>query len=388
MARLTQHTNAMPPKTAVSTPQAAQAVSPNVRNVVTPAIRPAHRRYPRWFFPVLSVTVFLTAGQLGHQVATGGLEYARKSAWKPGVQHTLKLPVPNLAWFAVAPQGNFYLVGYWTGNSARLELYKSSGELAWSQAHLLLDRPAFSQDGTEIFNGTEVLDAKTGKAIARISVAKPTYDIAWAAKGSRAVWKAGKNIQFWDRLSRSIHTIPLESPAQVSGELKVSPDGRWLATIYLDKYKANVALWDLDKPGKPQLFPVGHSGNESFGLEFSPDSQKLLYAGKESVMPLAQGRDWVSVWSLDGSKATFTFAPDQPVEKGVWSQDGKRIALRGAGEWGIYDVKTWERLWSTRYTTTSFMNEISFTQDNKLYYYDSFQEQWSLEYWDLGNALK
>ncbi|MGC4043858.1 MAG: WD40 repeat domain-containing protein [Armatimonas sp.] len=379
MARLTQQTTSPPQKSAMSM---RQSVLPSSRNIVAPEIRPTRRRFPRWFLPVLAIAIFLTIGELAYSIARSAMESAQKDGRKPTNKHAVTtLPVPGSATYAVAPRGDRYLVGYAgykAENSAHMELHKISGELLWSRGYQKAGL-AFSEDGSEIFSGTEVLDARTGKAIVQVPAENATHEVIWSANGSRAVWSNKNDVRIWERTTGKMRSFPLNMKSKGADctQLTLSPNGRWLAAIIYDEYTNGVALWDLTQLGEPKLFPVGMSLGETTIPVFSPDSKKLLF-----------GRNGVTIYSLE-SKSLYTFAPGQMVHRAAWSPDGKNLVLRGGDDWGVYNATSGKRLWSASHHTEDFIDTLYFTQGNYIYYCDERDnKQWFLDYWDLSKVLK
>lgn len=391
MARLTQSNNnnsQASNSTIMSTPQAVQNVAPGVQAAVRPAKR--RRRYPRWFFPVLSLALLLTLGQFAYRAAVGGMELARENGWRSRVKHTLTLPLPASVRYAITPQGDKYLVGIGREGQLQLELYKTSGELLWKR-NLRVIEPVFSQDGTQIFNGAEALDTTTGKVIARVPTEESGYAVTWSASGNRAAWQNKNGIHIWDRTTNRTQLIALKNYTVGPGRSSLSPNGKWLATLVYDtKYRGNVAFWDLSKSTAPELYPVGTPSGGGFSLTFSPDNQRLLYAGKESKeysvgsAGYSAPREMVSLWTLDNSRPVYEFFPGHSAVTAVWSPNGKTLALRGGDSWSVYNTDSGKKLWSASHRTEHFFNGLYFTKDSKLYYYDFAKNDWSLEYWDLA----
>jgi len=164
--------------------------------------------------------------------------------------------------------------------------------------------------------------------------------------------------------------------------LHFSPDGRWLASCdtvsgYRGSLGNSIRIWDVESRSLRALVPCGYGGqNETYQVEFSPDSQRLAFAQYNGatfvILDLKIGRVQESsqrgmlhnsgfTWSPDGTKLASVsdrlriwnsrtlkllqegdLTPHRPWGHKVgWSPDGKWLATtHEGGKLAIRDATT------------------------------------------------
>ena len=152
---------------------------------------------------------------------------------------------------------------------------------------------AYSPDGNLIatveavrsVHGTLTLwDANTGQAIKNIASgnSEAAFALAFHPDGKRiAVGTASGVIEIWDWEKETHTTLPRLHYANIYG-LDFDPEGKWLASAGRDALR----LWDV---GQARLRWELHQGEDTRGVEFSPDGRRLVAHGYDRT---------VQIWDL------------------------------------------------------------------------------------------
>jgi Tol biopolymer transport system component len=146
-----------------------------------------------------------------------------------------------------------------------------------------------------------------------------------------------------------------------------SPDGGHIAYLHSAFAKpggpaVNDELWVVAPDGTNARRLVARtSGGSTYGLEWSPDSTRIMYSPSVVVVDAATGRvllqtdDGAGSWSPDGSR----IAVSNPHTIEVINADGSgRHTVAGAGPVGGRDTEDLDPLWSPDGTRIVFTREI------------------------------
>lgn len=250
----------------------------------------------------------------------------------------------NLLWktrighyaFAVAwsPDGRKIAGGAGDGNVTLLDASNGQQLAAYTDQSGAIEGLAWSPDSTFIVAGSQdktadVWNVRTGKrvlsytghsaAVARVAWSPDGKHIASASyDGTVQVWDAstGKRL-----LSYSGNGAPVWSVAW-------SPDGKHIVSgtgaagaFPPVRAQNTVKIWD-PTTGQTVLTYTGTSDQyETYALAWSPDSQSIVSAGDDQIIP---------VWNATTGKDLFHYqGQSQGIFGLAWSADGTRIASAG-----------------------------------------------------------
>lgn len=396
MPRLTQSNSVVPSSSSVSTPHVVEDLTPSVQKVVTPTVQPLRRRYPLWFFPALLTAVGLTGTELWNWQAKQAHRQALDNAQISQTRHRSGLPIRG-GTYAVSPKGDKFAVAYIVDKDSYQEVRRISGELLWKTKDAVV-YPVFSQDGARLFNGSEVFDAETGRRLTQIPRERSGYGYSWDSQGSRAVWNRGVDVQVWDKTTNKTRTLVIPEKDEFDRGMSlyssgtcISPDGKWVSTLVSNgrSDESRVLLWNLATPGKPRAFPVQHDSGGAVSLAFSPNSKALLYTGEKRTGDTWSGQKWVGAWDVNTGRTVLNVYPEERGSLVAWSPDSRYAVVRDWNVWSLYEVATGKRVWQTPVQEKSVFNAITFTEDKKLYFYESDEKKNEryLKYWDLAKVL-
>lgn len=196
--------------------------------------------------------------------------------------------------------------------------------------------PCFEAGGARLLvatpSGVHWLDAATGEAgpsfcegtFSRIALSS---DGRWAAMSTPA-----GDIFIHDARSRARLHGPLRVPSEATAiDLNFSPDGRWFAACTgTQQGTGQIGVWEM--PGAIPSPPAAEAHNRDvFGVDFSPDSRRLLAWGFQNT----RVRD-----PAEKSAPSEVLARDGFVNMAAWSPDSSMIATCGTlGQTFIWDVR-------------------------------------------------
>jgi WD40 repeat protein len=229
-----------------------------------------------------------------------------------------------------------------------------------------------------------VFDVATGRELHQFrGHADQVLGIVFLSSGREAITSSDDgSIRVWE-VATGHEVRQFTKPLVPVGELSLSSDGRWLATIDRPKKQRGgyvigegsrpndlspIRLWDVATGREVRLFP-GHNGGSQY-LAFTPDGRRLLSGALDRLIrewDLATGRElralpqaWCRGLALSPDGRTFADmgwyairlrdlangADRVPVTAPNWgpdfmaqSSDGRTVATAGANEPAIY---VWE----------------------------------------------
>ncbi|MBO0697348.1 MAG: hypothetical protein J2P46_03045, partial [Zavarzinella sp.] len=201
-------------------------------------------------------------------------------------------PVPADHWFsgvALSPDGSRAVRVLARGGTWCYDT--RSGQTLWR--HARTGDAVFSPDGTTLAigrpsQGFHVLDAATGRVVRTVGISSPVTPTAdqsqwtFTPDGQALVVPAGGAKALEDGL-RPTHGVALLPSASAWGRTvtAVSPDGRWLAIGY---ESGSIVLFETASGARVREIGA-HLGPVS-QLTFSPDSRRLLSAGRDLTVLL------------------------------------------------------------------------------------------------------
>jgi WD40 repeat protein len=242
-----------------------------------------------------------------------------------------------------SPDGSFLAI---KRSESELEIWDirqgvSAGKLTTAGS---FDSIAFSQDNSSLAiiesNQVNIFDTRTGELVLNIPAsgaggefsiqeASLSPDGSYAAINGATAGEAG--LLLWDvRGNKLITNWKSGISDSHSGEMKFSPDGKWIATyVYTLQDRtmnaSNVVLFDV-KTGNPQWTKGAGKGLDSgqdrthfpriAGLAFSQDGQFFAIGYEDEVINLWSLQDNILMASLYGdgySSAGVLFSPDSTI---------------------------------------------------------------------------
>lgn len=127
--------------------------------------------------------------------------------------------------------------------------------------------------------------------------------------------------------------LPIAPPVRLVGNISLSPDGRY-AVIVNGFRVISLTVFDLftgENYGFPQRFEIGET---AWIPNWSPDGERLLFTMTTDFNGLEQ----TGVYLLDIKTARVQLVQNN-VPMGVWSPDGRKIALNARGVVSVIDVE-------------------------------------------------
>ncbi|KAG8898981.1 hypothetical protein FRC00_002071, partial [Tulasnella sp. 408] len=128
--------------------------------------------------------------------------------------------------------------------------------------------------------------------------------------------------------------------------MRVSPNGKWLATSFHVSYDGRAYLWNLEDITTQALtidLPAFVTWQEDKQFEWSPDSRYLACFGRQGV----------DIWSAQ-SQSVKTFRSGRDFESAAWFSSGEDLALWGKQQISILDVESGAlQVWASPGVTAS-----------------------------------
>jgi len=182
-------------------------------------------------------------------------------------------------------------------------------------------------------------------------------------KNGKTLFSAGDDRQMliWDaresQLKKRIDGHARQIPA-----LELSPNENVIATGSRDH---SIKLWNKD--GKLRDTLIGHTA-DVVALGFSRDGSKLASAGWDNT---------ARIWDVRTGKATRIIAGEANRVSGVaFSEDGKRLAVSGGAQLGLFEVATGKQIWAANFAnkirdaqgteTAEDLSAVAFGADDEL----------------------
>lgn len=204
---------------------------------------------------------------------------------------------------------------------------------------------------TESANLVDVNTAHPGIVIdSNTSIARKEntriYSLSFIDHDSMVINGTNDGLYFYDSSDLSLKYF-LDAKGPVSA-IATSDDGTWIATGDLN---GNAAIWNV-KDGSEIARFEGLSGTP-VSLDFSPDKSKLASASGNNVY----------VWDLIKKTLLFVKKHDLPVNKVLFSHDGKYVISAGDDyQIMFYDVSSGD--FSKKYSANQKINDFSISPDN------------------------
>ncbi len=209
-----------------------------------------------------------------------------------------------------------------------------------------VDSVAFSPDGTRIADtrgrAVRILDAQTGKELARFGVSSVAQSVAFSPDGARVVMAfSDKTARIWDAATAK-EVVVLGGHREEVHSAAFSPDGSRVVTASWDK---TARIWDA-ATGRELVVLRGHT--LSLGsAAFSPDGKRVVTAAYDHTARIwdATTRQEIAVLSEHkDSVQSATFSPNgSHIVTGsydgtarVWdAETGKEVAVLLGHEHGV-----------------------------------------------------
>ncbi len=370
-----------------------QATTTTATKPVVKTRRPIKRRV--WFVGLLA----LAAGVTGVEAMGRLLQLAENYGWRP--RSATALPGgDSVLLLAYSPNLDRAAVLRRTVAKPVLEMTETStGKLLWSRSRIFGEL-SFSQNGTLLFSGREVLDATTGKTLYHAPDWKNTYT-TWSKNGTTAIgishtYPKQNKILYWNIKTQKTQFLLLDPKLEYSN-YTISPDGKWLSYLSYN-LDANegvcLNLRSITDSTPPQKLAMV----EPQATTFSPDSKTLLYAGRKQVKIQSErteswlNTDSVIAWSTESGKPILDFEPNEYYTKAIWSPDGRFFALQSWEKFAVFDANSQKELWSCL-PSRIYDTGLTFTLSRRLYYTQTLPSknknryQQELKYWDMSRVL-
>jgi WD40 repeat protein len=160
-----------------------------------------------------------------------------------------------------------------------------------------------------------------GSSLIEINGGSDILAVAFAANGEYLV-SGGDDVQVW-RVEDGKQMATME--AEHVQCLALSKDGRWIAA---GTFNGEVFVWDAKTYERVFSRREDHNRDEILGVDFSPDSTRLVSASDNET---------ASIWDIATRREVQTLAHESSVKAAKYSPQGDRIAT------ATYDsVRVWD----------------------------------------------
>ena len=189
----------------------------------------------------------------------------------------------------------------------------------------IVDDVVFNQDGSRVATASDDGTARIWEVATGVEITKMDHDALWinniafSADDTRlftlpAVSEHGNQLTIWDLTANPDGelTEPLAEWSNMHdnliGDLKLSPDGRLLATISQD---STLKLWDATSDTAVEILTLSGHPRAVGDVAFSPDSSKIatLSGGEVRIWDISEA-GFGEVLNIVDSSTPFAFTPD------------------------------------------------------------------------------
>ncbi|HEX6188258.1 MAG TPA: caspase family protein [Pyrinomonadaceae bacterium] len=196
--------------------------------------------------------------------------------------------------------------------------------------------------------------------------------------GRRLIARAGREARIWDiETGKQVGSVRLD---YVTQDVALSPDGRWLAALYLGKTPTSneIRLVDVQSGETQRSIPTPPG---MWRVVFSADGRQIA----SGALGADSGK--IMVWDVDTGAVVHTFeSPDEtplPISAITFNHDGSRLAtVNRVSAIRIWDVRA-GRLLHTMRGHTNNLSALMFSPDDKLLLsasYDGTAVIWDVEH--------
>jgi WD40 repeat protein/serine/threonine protein kinase len=207
-------------------------------------------------------------------------------------------------------------------------------------------------DGTlriyDCTNGDRIAQLRQGEAVMSLSFSVDGKRMASADRGTIQIWQA-KATGTW-ALQR---TISMDLRGTIRA-VALSPDGQYLAAC--SSGQPFVSVWSLAMEA-PVVKYQGRGGEILGCLAFSPDG-RLLAAGYDCT-----DQHGISVWDVATRQLKPPVHSEFPVEKIVFSPDGRRLGTAAIEGAAIYDTSTFQSSLPMKWDC---WHDVAFSPDSQI----------------------
>lgn len=176
---------------------------------------------------------------------------------------------------------------------------------------------AWAGDGGTLFSSSadhtlRQWDPTTGELLRTLQLDAPAWCLATDRAGTRiaASVQSGSVVVYDTRSGELRHSWRL-TPGIAAWQVRMSPDGRWLAAM--ERFNRG-GVWDLESGSKVHVFHTANASQEAVSITcaFSPDGRRLATLSIGGTLRLLETGTWRLLARSSGAAATadLCFSPD------------------------------------------------------------------------------
>ena len=185
-----------------------------------------------------------------------------------------------------------------------------------------------------------------------INVGNEVYAVTFSANGEYLLSGGQGRVQVWQVKDGT--QVATMDPAECVLCLAVSNDGRWIAAGTL---LGDVLVWDAET--YEQVFTHGEDSRDILGVDFSPDSTRLVSASDNCT---------ASIWDVPTRKRVHTLDHKHgPVCGAKYSPHGDRIATASFNSIRVWDSRNGRLLGDINVGVTPLYNSGLLWSNNNLF---------------------